>query len=203
MRQQLACTSEFGFRRGAEYTVVTDFCGATGKDVLEKAPQELDPGQSDVPHLLGTVVAIAETDHAVVDGFETAVGDGDAEHVTSQVVENLVATAGELGMNDPVFLPNRYRGIGEQSRLFQPITELSAKNGRQRRIRNQEFGVFGPEPGLSVGGEASGGDEHVNVRMKQHGAGPGVEDGQSADTRAQIAGIGREFLKSIGGGLHQ
>ena len=171
--------------------------------MLEKAPQELDPGQSDVLDVVRTVVAIAETDHAVVDGFETAVRDGDAEHVTSQVVENLVATTGVLGMNDPVFLPNRYGGIGEQSRLFQSITELGAKNGRQRRIRNQEFGVFGFDPGISVGSEASGGDEHMDMRMKQHGARPGVEHGQSAEAGAQIAGIGREFLKSIGGGLHQ
>jgi hypothetical protein len=39
--------------------------------------------------------------------------------------------------------------------------------------------------------------------MKQHCARPRVEDSQSAETCAQIAGIGRELLESIGGRLHQ
>ena len=77
--------------------------------MLKKASDEVDSRQGDAPHLLGAVVAIAEMDHAVVDGFETAVGDGDAEQVTCKVVKDFVATAGVLGMNDPVFLPDRYR----------------------------------------------------------------------------------------------
>ena len=58
--------------------------------------------------MLRAVVAVAETDHAVVDGFQPAVGDGDAEDVAAEIFKNLVAAAGMLGMNDPVFLPDRY-----------------------------------------------------------------------------------------------
>ena len=63
--------------------------------------------------------------------------------------------------------------------------------------------MLGADPGSAVGREAASGDQHVNVRVKQHGARPGVKDGQNTDSRAQKLGIGRQLLQSIGGGLHQ
>jgi len=98
--------------------------------VLKKASDEFDAGQGNAAYLLGAVVAIPEADRAIVDGFDAAVGDGDAEHVPTEVVEDLVATAGVLGMNDPVFLPDRYRCMREQSRLFQSVTKLGAEDDR-------------------------------------------------------------------------
>ena len=106
--EQLPRARQYGFRRRAEDSVVTDFDCAAWKHVLEESPDEFDCGQSDLPHLLGTVIAIAETDHAVVDGFKPSVGNGDPEQVASEVVENLIAAAGVLGMNNPSFLPDRY-----------------------------------------------------------------------------------------------
>ena len=126
----MARASQSGFRRRAEDSVVADFGGAPGKNVLEKASDELDPRQRDALHLLGTVIAIAETDHAVVDGFQAAVGDGDSEDVASQVVENLVATSGVLRMNDPSFLPGRHWDAGKQSSLFQSRAKLGAEDDR-------------------------------------------------------------------------
>lgn len=41
------------------------------------------------------------------------------------------------------------------------------------------------------------------MRVKQHGARPGVKDGQDTKAGAQKPGIGRHLLQSIGGGLHQ
>ena len=63
--------------------------------------------------------------------------------------------------------------------------------------------MFGLDPGLVIGGETSGGDQHMDVRVKQHGARPGVKDGQNPQARAQILGIGRQLLQGIGSGLHQ
>ena len=92
---------------------MTDFGDTARKHVLEESPDEFDARQSDAPNFLRAVIAEAETDHAVVDGFKPAIGDGDAEHVASEVIENLVAAAGVLRMNDPVFLPDRYGRVGE------------------------------------------------------------------------------------------
>ena len=75
--------------------------------MLEESADEFDSGQSDAPHFLRAVIAVTESDHAVVDGFDPAVGDGDPEDVTSEVVENLAAASGVLGMNNPSFLPDR------------------------------------------------------------------------------------------------
>ena len=63
--------------------------------------------------------------------------------------------------------------------------------------------MFGVDPFRAISGEATGGDEHVDVGMEEHGAGPGVEHGKSADARANIAGIGGEPLQGIGGGFHR
>jgi len=63
--------------------------------------------------------------------------------------------------------------------------------------------MFGVDPGLTIGSQASSGNQHVDVGMKQHGARPCVKDSQNPHARAQILGIGRELLQGIGGGLHQ
>ena len=122
--------SQHGFRRRAEDSVVSDFGGAAGKNVLEESPDEFDTGQSDAANFLRAVIAVAESDHAVVDGFKPAVGDGDAEDVAAEVFENLIAASGMLEMNDPVFLPHRYVRVGEQARPFQSRTEFRAEDDR-------------------------------------------------------------------------
>jgi hypothetical protein len=82
-------------------------------------------------------------------------------------------------------------------------TEFGAEDDGEGRIGNQEEGMFGMNPRLAIGRETSGGDEHVDVRMKQHGARPGVEDGQGAEAGAQILRIGGQFLQGMGSGLHE
>ena len=104
--QQLSGTLELRFTGRAEDAVVADLRGAPRQDVLKKAMDELDAGKRDVTNLLSSIVAIAKTNFAIGNGFQPAVGNGDAENVTSKVVEDLVATAGMLRMDDPFFLPD-------------------------------------------------------------------------------------------------
>ena len=63
--------------------------------------------------------------------------------------------------------------------------------------------MFGLDPCLVIGREAACGDQHMDVRVKQHGARPSVKDGQNTEAPAQILGIGRQLLQGIGSGLHQ
>ena len=134
--------------------------------MLEESPDEFDSRQSDTANFLRAVVAVAEADHAIVDGLKPAIGDSDPEDVAPEVVEHLLPASGVLGTNDPVFLPDRDGHIAEQSRLFQSRTKFRAEDHRQGRVGNQEFRMFGAHPGLVVGGEAACGDQHVNVRVK-------------------------------------
>ena len=85
-----------GFRRRAEDSVVTDFDRAAWKHVLEESRDEFDSRQSDTANFLRAVIAVAESDYTVVDGFKPAVGDGDPEDVASEVVEHLIAASGML-----------------------------------------------------------------------------------------------------------
>ena len=103
--QQLASAFELFAARRTPDSVVTDFDTAARKDVLEEPIQELHPRQRDMTDLLDLVIAVAESNDAAVDGFQTAVGDGDAENVAGKVVQNLFTAASMLTMNDPVFLP--------------------------------------------------------------------------------------------------
>jgi len=94
--EQLPRASQYGFCRRAEDSVVTDFDRAAWKHVLEESRDEFDSGQSDTANFLRAVIAVAESDHAVVDGFKPAVGDGDPEDVASEIVEDLIAASGML-----------------------------------------------------------------------------------------------------------
>ena len=142
--------SQHRFRRRAEDSVVTDFDRAAWKYVLEESRDEFDSRQSDTANFFRAIIAVTESDYAVVDGFKPAVGDGDPEDVACEVVEHLIAASGMLGMNDPVFLPHRYGHVGEQSRPFQSRTEFRAEDDRQGTVGNQEFRMFGAHPGLAV-----------------------------------------------------
>jgi hypothetical protein len=200
---QLSGAVELRAACGTEETVVTDFRGAFGQNVLKKPVNEFGSGKLDVADLLSLVVTVAEADNAVVERFQTAVGNGDAEDVAGKIVEDFLATAGVLGMNNPANLPDEGWNESKKACIFQSGTELGAKDDRQSGVGNEPSRMFGINPGLAIGRESSGSNQHVNVRMEEHGAGPGVEDGQSTDTGSQITGIGRKFLKGIGGGLHQ
>ena len=94
--EQLPGAGKPGFGRRAEDSVVTGFDRAAWKHVLEESRDEFDSRQSDTANFLRAVIAVAESDYTVVDGFKPAVGDGDPEDVASEVVEHLIAASGML-----------------------------------------------------------------------------------------------------------
>ena len=86
-------------------SVVADFNRASRQDVLEKTVEEFVSGKRNASNLLSAIVAVSETDVAVVERFQTAVADGDAEDVAAQIVQNLFTAARRLTVNDPFLLP--------------------------------------------------------------------------------------------------
>ena len=84
--------------------------------MLEEASEKLDAGERDPANVLGSIVPIAERDVAVLDAFETAVGDGDAEDVATEVVEDLLAAPRVLAVHDPGRRPHRQGGPGRGDR---------------------------------------------------------------------------------------
>ncbi len=90
---------------GTPDSVVSDFDTAAWQNVLKEPSNEFTGRKRDAAGLLGLVIAVAETDLTVVDGFDPAVGDGDAEYIAAEIVEDLFTTARMLSVNDPFFLP--------------------------------------------------------------------------------------------------
>ena len=84
---------------------MADFDTTAREDVLQESADELDARQRDMTDLTGRIIAIVESNEAVVDGFQTAVGDGDAEDIAGEIVQDFFSAAGMLAVNDPVFLP--------------------------------------------------------------------------------------------------
>ena len=91
--------------RRAPDSVVADFDRTPWQDMLKETFEELVSRKCDVADYLCAIVAVAERDLAVVEGFQPAVGDGDAEDVTAQIVEDLFTTSRRFRVNDPFFLP--------------------------------------------------------------------------------------------------
>ena len=96
-------------------SVVSDFDTSARQHVLEESPEEFMAGKRDVAGLAGAVIAVVETDLAVVDGLQTAVGDGDAEYVAAEIVEDLFTAARMLTVNDPGFFPKGWRHVADQA----------------------------------------------------------------------------------------
>jgi hypothetical protein len=96
---------ELGLAGWAEDAVVANFGGAARQDVFEEAMNELDSGKCEMPNLMRSIVGVAKTNLPSFDGFDPAVGNGDAENVAGQIVKDPVATASLLGMHDPFLLP--------------------------------------------------------------------------------------------------
>ena len=81
--------------------------------MLEEALKELDAGDGDAANVLGPIVPIAEGDVAVLDAFQTAIGDADAEDVAAQIVEDLLAASGVLAVHDPGSRPSTWGNLVE------------------------------------------------------------------------------------------
>ena len=63
--------------------------------------------------------------------------------------------------------------------------------------------MFAIHPDLPAFGQTSCGDQHMDVRVKQHGAGPGVKNGQNAGTGAEECRIAGQRSKSVRSEFHQ
>ena len=70
-----------------------------GQDVLQKAAEERDGVEGAPPHEARPAIAVAERHLAVLELFEAAVDDRNAEDVARQVIEHLLARARVLKLS--------------------------------------------------------------------------------------------------------
>jgi hypothetical protein len=119
--------------------------------MLNESMDELDAGKRDPADLLSAIVAVAKTNVAIVDRFDTAVGDSHAEDVAGQILKDLVTAAGMLGMNDPLFLPDGRGSVLKQTGLVQSGANFCAEDHRQSTDRDKELGIFRIDPRGAIG----------------------------------------------------
>ena len=186
----------------AENAEVAHLHEARGWHVLKETAEKLFAGKCHVPDLLGAVIAIVKLDLAGVDGVDPAVGDGDAEDIAAQIVQDLATRAGMFRVNDPAFFPNGHGDAAKQVGFFQSGAKFCTKQDGQGTDRNQKGGVLGFDPPGAVGRYAASSHQHMNMRMKKHGPRPGVQHSQSTDARSQITRIASQFLQGIGSRPH-
>lgn len=79
-----------------------------------------------------------------------------------------------LTMHDPGFVPHIGSGQLKQARFFEGGAHFGGKDHGERSDRNEELRILRFDPALAIGGKTSRRDEHVNVRMEEHGPRPGV-----------------------------
>src|SRR5690606_22132585 len=123
----------------------------------------------------------------VVHREQGAIGHGGAVNVAAEVVEDLLGTVCDgLGEYDPSLLPRN----GGECRAWDGAPrqgeEASAEELAERVNGREEAALAARQrsPRPTVGREAAGRDEHVDVRVPRERTRPGVQDGERADAGA-------------------
>ena len=118
-------------------------------------------------------VLITKSDLAVFEFEDAVVAQGHAEDIGGEIFESRWAAADGLTINDPILVPDLRGQLEVEGSFLEGVTELGAEDLAQSLNGDQELGVFGGEP-LAIGGEATGGDEIVDVGVVAEIAGPGL-----------------------------
>jgi hypothetical protein len=163
LRQQLAgAFSKPGGGRPEE-PVTADLLKAFGEGMLEKACDETVDGKGQPPGLVSARGGVAEGDAAVLEGFDAIVGDRDAMGIAGKVLGGVLAVAGVLEMDVPGFAEDRRIDLIEEAGAVEGVADLGAEDLGQGVARDEESGMSWLAPSLSVLGQATGGDEEVDV----------------------------------------
>lgn len=157
------------------------------------------------------IVFGGEGNVAVVQLDETVVGDGDAMSIPAQVVEHLTGTTeGRLGIDHPLLTTQAVKQtlestwFGQMSEramkrevplLVSPrelFAEETAKETREYPDRQKEV-LATTDPALVIKRETTTRDHAMKVRMMAQILAPGMEDGEEANMRAEMLGVGSDL----------
>jgi len=186
---------------------VADAHEAFWQHVEEESAQELVGVERHDAQLAAVgIVFPAEGDALAVEAEQAVVGDGDAMGVASQVAQHLRGSShGLLGVDHPVLSMHGAQQPCELFRMLetcsrtaavkqtlaiealQPGRELAAEDLAQD-LDGQEEAMLGSDPSRVAGRESAGGDDAVDMRMKQQVLAPGVKDGEQADLGSEVLG---------------
>jgi len=113
---------------GAEESVVADFLKAAGEQMIQETADELDGLQAHATRLTRRFVTDSEGHHAVLTAEDAAVGDGNTEDVTGQILQGTSSITDGLAVHDPGLLPDFGGDEIEQAGLVDGMAELGAED---------------------------------------------------------------------------
>jgi hypothetical protein len=146
---------------------------------------------------------VTNDDALVIKADDTRIGDGDAEDIAREVFKyGLLAFSPHRAMDDPRSGP---RGLGQSqvgTALLERRPELAAEEFGQGLFRDEE-GVARRIPVVAVIGDATSGDQAVDVGMKEKLLRPRMQDGKHTNRAADVAWVTSEFDDGLRSGLHQ
>lgn len=163
--------------------------------MLQESPEKFVGGEG---HLLGptvAVVAVAEGHGVVGAGDEGAIGDGRAVNVAAEVAEDRVVSVDHgLGVDDPARAGAEGGDRHAREHLSRRGEKLSGEEASEWLDGHEEApSSTGHRMPGAIGSECAARHDHVNVRVVDEGAGPGVEHGEHTDLAAQVALVGGEL----------
>jgi hypothetical protein len=179
--------------RGAEEAEIADLDESPGQDVLEEAVDELFGGEGAIRVLASNGGAVAKGDLVVFEFYQAAVADGDPEDVGSQVLEGSAAVADRFTVDNPILLPDGGRDIVGEVGSLESVKEFGPEDPGEGFDGEQEV-MVGREPGVVIGGQPTGRDEIVNVRMIGQVTSPGVQDADQTELSADKTGVSCQIL---------
>src|SRR5262249_23708694 len=124
-----------------------------------------------------------ESDAALVEFEQTAIAEGHAKDVRSEILEGGMAGADGLGMDHPRLAPSGAGDLGEQAGgLFQLLMKPGAEDQGEGLDGHEE--IFTRWQPALVRSPASAGDDEVDMWVIEQRASPGVEHAPQADETA-------------------
>ena len=143
-------------------TKIADFVQALGKNVLEKAANELVTIDTAGPPTGRFALLVSEGDGAIVEADDAGVGNSDAEDVSGEIFEDgLLTLAPASDVHDPGRGPDR---VGEEqvgTFVNQPGFEFAAHQLGQSDAGNEEAFARGM-PVAAIVGDTAAGDQASN-----------------------------------------
>lgn len=170
--------------------------------MLQETMDELVDRQRQVPGLGGLGILVAESDEIVIERDESIVGESDSKDVGSQVSKSGMAGSNRTDIDNPVLLPDFGRGLMVEVLMFEGMAKHCAKDFGESRSGQKEL-LCCRHPAISVFGEATAGNDHMNVRVVSQIASPGLQDTDYAEASADPFGIPGQLLERFCSGGHE
>jgi hypothetical protein len=108
---------------------------------------------------------VAERDLAVPVVLQPLIGEDHAIDVAGEIAHCVLPAPNRLDVYDPPPLPHGRIDRAREAGAGEGVSHLRAIDVREHVAGDEEARMRGPDPGRAVGGEATGGDEHVRVWM--------------------------------------